>query len=128
MSNAIASTNIISLKQLNRSPVIYALIRTSLLISLVSLSSHLVAQEQSTTLYSASGHPYSDLIRTADEVKIFYSQFQGMIQCRVALSEGDYQWQSGTSEVSDQDFEQQPLKSCLPRDEAKRQLALHYQR
>ena len=86
------------------------------------------AQQQVKMVYSQQGYPWKDLIRVSDSVKIFYTENQGKIHCRVSVTEAQHQWQSKGVETSEKAFTHQPLRSCLPRAVAKQQLAAHYRR
>ncbi|WP_416307021.1 hypothetical protein [Neptunicella sp. SCSIO 80796] len=77
-------------------------------------------------LYSSKGYPYSRLIQKTDSVKIFYTENNAEIDCKIEVNWRGDKWLSPARKVTQAEFNQAPLASCLPRSLAKEVLAKTY--
>jgi len=96
---------------------------TATAIMLLSALMITIAQANTEKVYSAQGYPYKLLINRADEVKIFYREYEAGIRCHVEVSRNREKMTSAAVEVTAEQFGQLPLVSCLPRKAAKALLA-----
>ncbi len=104
------------------------MLNKSIIISVIS-SLFLVMTIQASEeiqMYSEAGYPYKNLIHKSQSVKIFFTEKEQNISCRVNVSLPSQSTTSNTIEVSKKQFEATPLASCLPRDQAKKLLAFAY--
>lgn len=74
-------------------------------------------------LYSEKGYPYRDLIARTDEIKIFYTEKDATVRCRVEVAFHGVTWKPAGKQVAQRAFDEAPLSSCLSRDKARQILA-----
>ena len=89
--------------------------------TLLTISSNSMAEYKK--VYSEQGYPYKLLINHSESVKIFYRETQQGVTCRVTVNWDNKMAKSDEQNVSQQQFIQAPLASCLPRKDAKAILA-----
>lgn len=88
-----------------------------LILGLILFQTELAADTKQ--LYTSKSYPYSNLINQTDEVKIYFTEEQSSVTCRVQVTKASKQWQSTKVTVQSARFQQAPLASCLQRDKAK---------
>jgi hypothetical protein len=98
-----------------------------LLTLLAASLSVMTVQAAEEKLNSAMGYPYKLLINRASEVKIIYSHAAENINCKVVVNWHDQEIKSQSILVSRASFNEKPLASCLPRNNAKSMLAATFQ-
>jgi hypothetical protein len=67
--------------------------------------------------------PYKELMKRSDEVKVFYTDNLGNINCRVEVTLGNKIWKASSQKLDKQTFLNKPLMSCLSNKKAKQLLA-----
>ncbi len=103
------------------------LTKSILLLSILSASLVMTIQaNDEIQLYSEAGYPYKNLINKAKAVKIFFTEKEDIVVCRVEVSRDSKNKTTEKVEVTKKQFEQAPLVSCLPRTEAKKLLTFAY--
>ncbi len=80
-----------------------------------------------TQLYSSKGYPYATLISRSDEVKIFYRENGGEVQCRTELLWNNKKIETTEVKTNKSKFTQLPLASCLTIDTVKIILAGNFE-
>jgi len=93
-----------------------------LLIVLLVLSAK-YANASELKLYSTMGYPYKLLLTRSEEIKIIYSEIADKVTCRVEILENGRRTITQNVEAKSKHFNEKPLASCLPRNEAKKLLA-----
>lgn len=97
------------------------LLKTLILLSLSSIS--LMASAELSMVFTEKGYPYKNLVNRTESVKIFYTEKDHEVSCRVEVEVDGTNWKSAKQQVSKQAFSETPLASCLSRDRAKQILA-----
>lgn len=77
-------------------------------------------------LYSEKGYPYKELIQRSDSVKIFYTEKDALVNCKVEVNNQQDVWTSTAVSITKDSFTEAPLASCLKRNKAKEILASTY--
>jgi len=94
-----------------------------LLIIISTFSFGYVQANEELKLYSSAGYPYENLIRKAKAINVLFIEKSDGISCRVQATWSAKQKITNRVFVSKEEFTQTPLKSCLPRKEAKKLLS-----
>jgi len=90
-----------------------------LLVIILMLSFHSPLMADIKQLYTSKAYPYSNLISHTDEVKIYFTEKDDQVICRVKISKADQHWHSDKVTIKNSRFQQAPLANCLQRDMAK---------
>lgn len=92
-------------------------------ILLFSSANSLAELTQVETVYTQKSYPYGGLVQRSDQVRIFYSQSDDNINCRVEVSNNGNIWRGSEHNTSEKEFSLAPLSACMDRVDAKRLLA-----
>ena len=76
-----------------------------------------------TDIYIQKGYPYEGLVHRSEEVRIFYTNMENQVSCRVEILQKGKVWKGEAQQASLKKFKEKPLRTCLDRDEAKQFLA-----
>jgi hypothetical protein len=79
-------------------------------------------------MYSQDGYPYSNLIETAEQVRIRYIDKDQGIECQVEVINNQQRWMLDKQWASKEDFAAKPFRSCVNRNKVKELLVTLYQR
>jgi hypothetical protein len=79
-------------------------------------------------MYSQVGYPYSNLIETAEQVRIRYIDKDKGIECQVEVINDQQRWMLDKQRTSKEDFAAKPFRSCVTRNKVKELLVTLYQR
>ncbi|MCJ8318043.1 MAG: hypothetical protein MJK12_00310 [Colwellia sp.] len=93
---------------------------TAFILTLLLSNSIQASQDK---LYTAKKYPYNLLLSRTDTVKIIYSENKEKVDCKVEINWENEMITSKQTRVSKRDFINEPLASCLPRENAKNILA-----
>jgi len=88
-------------------------------IALMVLDINPIQANDEIQLYSYAGYPYKNLIKKTKAVKILFTENNEHVYCRIQVEWSTQHKTTDRVQVTKKQFEQTPLKSCLPRKVAK---------
>lgn len=103
------------------------MLKTLLLLSIFISGNIFASTNSQEMVFSQEGYPYSNLIQKSEQVRILYSDKNGGIECRIEVINGQASWILNKQWVSKKKFDEQPLRSCVDRNEIKEILVTLYQ-
>jgi hypothetical protein len=99
--------------------------KTLTLASVITLAStySLAELNQVKKVYTQNGYPYEALVDRSQEVKIFYTEQENNVRCRVEVIQDGQVWKGEAQIASAKKFSEKPLRACINRNDAKKLLA-----
>jgi len=88
---------------------------------MLSLSNWVIAEQ--ITVIKADNYPYKHLINRSDEVKVLYTNDNGVVNCKIEVALDNMKWVSKEKIINVENIVDDLFCECLPKESAQQLLA-----